>query len=119
MTTNPVNLLEVEDLRIAFAGKEVVHGVNFTLANVGLLVFPVVILGGLGSILGAIVGGLAIGLLQNAASAYLDPCVGGGLKNVFPFFALIAIGDKLGLYRAVAGAGEGWSSFRGSAAGAA
>ena len=66
-------------------------GVNFTLANIGLLVFPVVILGGLDSIVGAIVGGLAIGLLQNVASGYLDPCVGGGLKNVLPFVALVAI----------------------------
>jgi branched-chain amino acid transport system permease protein len=66
-------------------------GVNFTLADFGLQVFPVVILGGLDSILGAIVGGLIIGVLQNVASGYLDPCVGGGLKNVFPFFVLVAI----------------------------
>jgi branched-chain amino acid transport system permease protein len=66
-------------------------GVNFTLSDFGLLVFPVVILGGLDSIPGAIVGGLLIGVLQNVASGYLDPCVGGGLKTVFPFFALVAI----------------------------
>jgi branched-chain amino acid transport system permease protein len=66
-------------------------GVNFTLADIGLQVFPVVILGGLDSIPGAIVGGLVIGLLQNLASGYLDPCVGGGLKNVFPFFVLVVI----------------------------
>ena len=66
-------------------------GVNFTLADIGLQVFPVVILGGLDSIPGAIVGGLVIGVLQNLASGYLDPCVGGGLKNVFPFFVLVAI----------------------------
>jgi branched-chain amino acid transport system permease protein len=66
-------------------------GVNFTLADIGLQVFPVVILGGLDSIPGAIVGGLIIGVLQNLASGYLDPCVGGGLKNVFPFFVLVAI----------------------------
>jgi branched-chain amino acid transport system permease protein len=66
-------------------------GVNFTLADFGLLVFPVVILGGLDSIPGAIVGGLVIGVLQNVASGYLDPCVGGGLKQVFPFFVLVAI----------------------------
>jgi branched-chain amino acid transport system permease protein len=66
-------------------------GVNFTLADIGLQVFPVVILGGLDSIPGAIVGGLLIGVLQNLASGYLDPCVGGGLKNVFPFFVLVAI----------------------------
>jgi branched-chain amino acid transport system permease protein len=51
----------------------------------------VVILGGLDSIPGAIVGGLPIGTLQNLASGYLDPCVGGGLKSVFPFFVLVAI----------------------------
>jgi branched-chain amino acid transport system permease protein len=66
-------------------------GVNYTLADVGLLVFPVVILGGLDSIPGAIVGGLTIGVLQNITSGYLDPCVGGGLKTVFPFFVLIGI----------------------------
>lgn len=66
-------------------------GVNFTLADIGLQVFPVVILGGLDSIPGAIIGGLVIGVLQNLASGYLDPCVGGGLKNVFPFFVLVAI----------------------------
>ena len=56
-------------------------GVNFTLADLGLQVFPVVILGGLDSIVGAIVGGFLIGVLQNVASGYLDPCVGGGLKQ--------------------------------------
>ena len=66
-------------------------GVNFTLADIGLQVFPVVILGGLDSIPGAIIGGLTIGVLQNLASAYLDPCVGGGLKTVAPFIVLVVI----------------------------
>ena len=66
-------------------------GVNYTLADIGLQVFPVVILGGLDSIPGAIIGGLVIGILQNLASAYLDPCVGGGLKNVAPFIILVLI----------------------------
>jgi branched-chain amino acid transport system permease protein len=66
-------------------------GVNFTMADLGLLAFPVVILGGLDSIAGAIVGGLVLGLLQNVAAGYLDPCVGGGLKTAFPFLALVAI----------------------------
>lgn len=66
-------------------------GVNFSLADIGLQVFPVVILGGLDSIPGAIVGGLVIGVLQNLASGYLDPCVGGGLKSVAPFIVLVLI----------------------------
>lgn len=66
-------------------------GVNFTLADLGQQVFPVAILGGLDSLAGAIVGGLLIGVLQNVASGYLDPCVGGGLRDVVPFFALVVI----------------------------
>jgi branched-chain amino acid transport system permease protein len=66
-------------------------GVNFTLAEFGLLVFPVVILGGLDSIAGAIVGGLLMGVLQNVAAGFVDPCVGGGMKTAFPFLALLVI----------------------------
>jgi branched-chain amino acid transport system permease protein len=66
-------------------------GVNFTLADFGVLVFPVVILGGLDSMAGAIVGGLLIGMLQTVAAGYLDPCVGGGMKTAFPFLVLLAI----------------------------
>ena len=62
-----------------------------TLADFGLLVLPVAILGGLDSLSGAIVGGLVMGVLQNVASSYLDPCVGGGLKIVFPYVALVGI----------------------------
>lgn len=46
-------------------------GVSGTIARVGLIVFPVVILGGLDSIPGAIIGGLIIGLLQSFAGGYL------------------------------------------------
>jgi branched-chain amino acid transport system permease protein len=66
-------------------------GVNFTLGDLGLQVFPVAILGGLDSLVGAIVGGLLIGVLQNLASGYVDPCVGGGLRDVVPFLALLVI----------------------------
>src|SRR4029453_12235542 len=40
-------------------------GVDFSLADLGLKVFPVVILGGLDSVMGAIVGGVLIGILEN------------------------------------------------------
>jgi branched-chain amino acid transport system permease protein len=66
-------------------------GVNFTLADLGLAVLPVVILGGLDSIPGAIVGGLVLGSVQNIASGYLDPCVGGGLRTVVPFLTLLVV----------------------------
>ena len=51
-------------------------GVDNFLALLGLQVFAVVILGGLDSIVGAIVGGIIIGILENLAGAYIDPLVG-------------------------------------------
>ena len=68
-----------------------ITGINPTMASIGLTVLPVVILGGLDSVLGAIVGGFAIGILQNMAGGYLDPLVGGGLKDVVPFIIVLLI----------------------------
>ena len=62
-------------------------GVSQDVAVVGLRVFPVVILGGLDSMVGAIVGGAVIGLLE----AYTGGYVGSGLQRVVPFVVLIAI----------------------------
>ncbi|HXO40408.1 MAG TPA: branched-chain amino acid ABC transporter permease [Thermoanaerobaculia bacterium] len=66
-------------------------GVDQSLALIGLKVLPVVILGGLDSVLGAIVGGLLIGVLENLAGGYLDPLFGGGVKEVAPFVILVSI----------------------------
>jgi len=64
-------------------------GVDVHLALVGLKVFPVVILGGLDSIPGAIVGGLIVGVVENVAAGYLDPWVGGGTKDFAPYVLMI------------------------------
>jgi branched-chain amino acid transport system permease protein len=64
-------------------------GVDVHLALIGLKVFPVVILGGLDSILGAIVGGLIVGVVENLAAGYLDPLVGGGTKDFAPYLLMI------------------------------
>ena len=66
-------------------------GVDAALAAIGLKVIPVVILGGLDSIIGAIVGGLIVGVLENLAGGYLDPLFGGGVKEVAPFVVLVLI----------------------------
>ncbi|HET6923970.1 MAG TPA: branched-chain amino acid ABC transporter permease [Anaeromyxobacteraceae bacterium] len=66
-------------------------GVDGALALFGLKVIPVVILGGLDSVAGAIVGGVVMGILENLAGGYLDPLLGGGVKEVAPFIALVAI----------------------------
>jgi branched-chain amino acid transport system permease protein len=66
-------------------------GVDGSLAVLGLKVLPVVIVGGLDSIGGAILGGLLIGILENLSGGYLDPIFGGGVKEVAPFVALVLI----------------------------
>ncbi|OFX02102.1 MAG: ABC transporter permease [Alphaproteobacteria bacterium RIFCSPHIGHO2_12_FULL_66_14] len=64
-------------------------GVDVHVALVGLKVFPVVILGGLDSIIGAVVGGLIVGIVENLAAGYLDPLVGGGTKDFAPYVLMI------------------------------
>ncbi|KIX12391.1 branched-chain amino acid ABC transporter permease [Dethiosulfatarculus sandiegensis] len=68
-----------------------INGINITLSGFGLKVFPAVILGGLESIGGAIIGGLTIGILENIMGAYLDVYLGGGVKEISPFIVLIII----------------------------
>lgn len=68
-----------------------INGVNSTLGSVGLKVFPAVILGGLDSIPGAVLGGLIIGILENLSGGYLDHFFGGGVKEVAPFVILVVI----------------------------
>jgi len=68
-----------------------INGISNELAAMGLKVFPCVILGGLDSIIGAIVGGFMIGILENIAGGYLDPILGGGVKELAPFVFLIII----------------------------
>jgi branched-chain amino acid transport system permease protein len=66
-------------------------GVDNQLALVGLKVFPVMILGGLDSILGAVVGGMIIGVIESLSAGFLDPLVGGGTKDFIPYLLMIAI----------------------------
>jgi branched-chain amino acid transport system permease protein len=66
-------------------------GVDNQLALVGLKVFPVVILGGLDSVIGAVIGGLIVGVVENLAAGYLDPYVGGGTKDFAPYVLMIIV----------------------------
>jgi len=64
-------------------------GVDVNLALVGFKVFPVVILGGLDSIPGAVIGGLIVGIVEKVAAGYVDPYVGGGTKDFAPYVLMI------------------------------
>ena len=60
-------------------------GVQFSLATVALRALPVVILGGLTSVPGAIIGGLIIGVGEKLSEVYLGPLVGGGIEIWFAY----------------------------------
>jgi branched-chain amino acid transport system permease protein len=70
----------------------VVNGVSSALSFYGIKVFPAVILGGLDSILGAVLGGIIVGLLENWAH-YLDSqwLNWGNMFQIAPFYALVLI----------------------------
>jgi branched-chain amino acid transport system permease protein len=66
-----------------------INGLNISVSYLGLLVLPAVVLGGLNSVPGAIVGGIIIGILQNLCGAYLDKYFPGGVKEVAPFAFMV------------------------------
>ena len=70
-----------------------ITGLNFdTLNSFGIIVFPVVILGGLDSIFGAVVAGVIMGLIQQFAAGYLDGNWGlNGTADLLPYIILLII----------------------------
>ncbi len=66
-------------------------GVQFSIALVALKALPVLILGGLTSVPGAIIGGLIIGGGEKLAEVFLGPILGGGIENWFAYMLALAI----------------------------
>lgn len=66
-------------------------GVQFSIALVALKALPVLILGGLTSVPGAIVGGLIIGGGEKLAEVFLGPVLGGGIENWFAYMLALAL----------------------------
>jgi branched-chain amino acid transport system permease protein len=66
-------------------------GVQFSLSLVALKALPVVILGGLTSVPGAIVGGLLIGVGEKLSEAYLGPMLGGGIEYWFGYVLVLVV----------------------------
>jgi branched-chain amino acid transport system permease protein len=69
----------------------VVAGGGFGMALVGLKVFPIVIIGGLDSVVGTMVGAMLVGVLESLAAGYLDPVVGGGFSTIASYLVLLAM----------------------------
>ncbi len=68
-------------------------GVQFSLSLVALKALPVVILGGLTSVPGAIIGGLIIGVGEKLSEIYIGPMLGGGIEIWFAY--VLALGFLL------------------------
>jgi len=60
-------------------------GVQFSLSLIAYKALPVLILGGIDSIPGAILAGLVVGAGENLAEVYIGPYVGGGIQTFFPY----------------------------------
>jgi branched-chain amino acid transport system permease protein len=68
-------------------------GVQFSLSLIALKALPVVILGGLTSVPGAIIGGLIIGVGEKLSEVYIGPFFGGGIEIWFAY--VLALGFLL------------------------
>jgi branched-chain amino acid transport system permease protein len=66
-------------------------GVQFSLSLLALKALPVVILGGLTSVPGAIVGGLIIGVGEKVSEVYLGPTFGGGIEIWFAYVLVLFV----------------------------
>ncbi|MEM7133237.1 MAG: branched-chain amino acid ABC transporter permease [Chloroflexota bacterium] len=65
--------------------------VQFSLSLLAFRAFAVVILGGLDSLSGAIIAGLLVGTAENLVAGYVDPIVGGGTKEFFPYLLMLIV----------------------------
>ncbi len=66
-------------------------GGGFGMSLVGVKIFPIVIIGGLDSIGGAVVAAVAIGIIESLATGYLEPILGSGCGMLAAYLALIAM----------------------------
>ncbi|MEZ5857266.1 MAG: branched-chain amino acid ABC transporter permease [Hyphomicrobiaceae bacterium] len=66
-------------------------GSGFGMGLVGLKIFPIVIIGGLDSIGGAIIAAVMIGLIESLATGYLEPILGSGCGLLAAYIALIVM----------------------------
>lgn len=64
---------------------------NPTIGDAALIAFPAIILGGLDSPLGALVGGLIIGLVQVMSAGYAPDALGANFGSVAPYIVMILV----------------------------
>ena len=68
--------------------------IGITLGDAALLAFPAIILGGVDSIAGAVVGGIIIGLVQDLTAgyeSYVANVLGAGIHQITPYLVMILV----------------------------
>ncbi len=83
----------VSSVVAAIAGISTAHVIDiyYSYPLLGIKGLIVALVGGLESLPGALLGGLILGILENISAGYLDPIVGGGVKEVAAYFMLLVI----------------------------
>jgi branched-chain amino acid transport system permease protein len=66
-------------------------GVQFSISYIALKALPVLIIGGLDSIMGVIIAGLVVGAGENLAEVFIGPYVGGGIQTFFPYLIALLV----------------------------
>jgi branched-chain amino acid transport system permease protein len=66
-------------------------GVQFSLTYIALKSLPVLIIGGIDSIPGAIIAGLIVGAGENLGEVFIGPYVGGGIQTFFPYLLALVV----------------------------
>jgi branched-chain amino acid transport system permease protein len=66
-------------------------GVQFSLAYIAYKSLPVLIIGGIDSVPGAIIAGLIVGAGENLGEVFLGPYVGGGIQTFFPYLLALIV----------------------------
>jgi branched-chain amino acid transport system permease protein len=64
-------------------------GVGFAISQIALKALPVLIIGGIDSIPGAIAGGLIVGASESLAEGFIGPLVGGGVQDIFAYLVAL------------------------------
>ena len=65
--------------------------IYYSLPYIGIKGLIVALFGGLDSLLGALLGGIILGMFENVSAGYIDPIVGGGVKEVAAYVMLLVI----------------------------
>lgn len=68
-----------------------INGLNLGLTEMGLKVFPAVMIGGLESVGGALLGGVIVGLLEYMTVGYLGSIFGGGIRDIVAYVIILLV----------------------------